>query len=264
MLKPDAAFLEICMPFKLSSLNTRISLEIGQQIDLSMSLEGLRVDVCCISETCIQDSDSVLQIHFPFIISMSVFYVLTSWNPIASVSDSTGVSVALSFRAEVGLINWFSIDSRLWAVRLKGSVKVRRNRRGKQCIFIIAYIWTDFSLDAIKDKLYHKWEIAFDKYRSTRWRFNCTSQILVTIFYRFKPITSYLLLASTFVTVTNMLLDVLLLQPKLGHRLITSWPVTASVIVSMIVVPFETLIWTPIIVWFAPRLSCVSVAIVLP
>ncbi|CAH8627016.1 unnamed protein product [Schistosoma rodhaini] len=100
-------------------------MHIRQQIGLAMSLEGLNVDVCCLSETRIQDSNEVLQIRSPSVASKSLFHVRLSRDPVASSSGLAGVGVALSARAEAALIDWIPINSRLCAVRLESSIKVR-------------------------------------------------------------------------------------------------------------------------------------------
>ncbi|CAH8540670.1 unnamed protein product [Schistosoma guineensis] len=133
-----------------------------------MSLESLNIDVCCLSETRIQDSGEVLQIRSPSVTSKSLFYVRLSGDPVASSSGLAGVGVALSARAEAALIDWIPINSRLCAVRLESSIKVRRNRREKRRLFVIsAYAPTDCSPDAIKDEFYHQLTVLLQKVRST-------------------------------------------------------------------------------------------------
>ena len=91
-----------------------------------------------------------------------------SGDPVASSSGLAGVGVALSARAEAALIDWIPINSRLCAVRLESSIKVRRNRREKRCLFIIsAYAPTDCSPDAIKDEFYHQLTVLLQKARPT-------------------------------------------------------------------------------------------------
>ncbi|CAI2728541.1 unnamed protein product [Schistosoma spindalis] len=86
----------------------------------------------------------------------------------ASSSGLAGVVVALSARAKAALIDWIPINGRLCAVRLESSIKVRRNRREKRCLFVIsAYAPTDCSPDAIKDEFYHQLTVLLQKLRST-------------------------------------------------------------------------------------------------
>ncbi|CAH8489984.1 unnamed protein product [Schistosoma curassoni] len=132
-----------------------------------MSLESLNIDVCCLSETRIQDSGEVLQIRSTSVASKSLFYVRLSGDPVASSSGFSGVGVALSTRAEAALIYWIPINSRLCAVRLESSIKVRGNWHENRCLFVIfAYAPTDCSLNAIKDEFYYQLSV-LQKVRST-------------------------------------------------------------------------------------------------
>ena len=149
-MNTESVFLKPRTPFKLAYFNVRTLMQIGQQMGLDMSLESLNVDVCCLSETRIQDSSEVLQIRSPSVASKSLFHVRLSGDSVASSSGLAGVGVALSARAEAALIDWIPINSRLCAVRLESSIKVRRNRREKRCLFVIsAYDPTDCRPDAI-------------------------------------------------------------------------------------------------------------------
>ncbi|VDP49028.1 unnamed protein product, partial [Schistosoma margrebowiei] len=109
----EAAFLKPRAPFKLAAFNVCTLMQVGQQLGLAMSLESLRIDVCCLSETPIQDSGEVLQIRSTSVTSKSFFYVRLSVDPVASSSGLAGVGVALSARAEAALIDWIPINSRL-------------------------------------------------------------------------------------------------------------------------------------------------------
>ncbi|KAH9590336.1 hypothetical protein MS3_00003064 [Schistosoma haematobium] len=164
-MSTEAVFLK--PPLKLAVFNVRTLMQVGQQIGLAMSLESLNIDVCCLSETRIQDSGEVLQIRSTSVASKSLFYVRLSGDPVAS-SGLAGVGVALSARAKAALIDWIPINSRLCAVKLGSSIKVRRNRREKRRIFVISvYAPTDCSPDAIKDEFYHQLTVLLQKVRST-------------------------------------------------------------------------------------------------
>ncbi|CAH8656790.1 unnamed protein product [Schistosoma margrebowiei] len=166
--RTEAVFLKPRAPFKLDAFNVRTFMHVGQQIGLATSLESLNIDVCCLSETRIQDSGEVLQIRSPSVASKSLFYVRLSGDPVTSSSGLAGVGVALSARAEAALVDWIPINSRLCAVRLESSIKVRRNRREKRCLFVIsAYNPTDCSPDAIKDEFHHQLTVLLQKVRST-------------------------------------------------------------------------------------------------
>ncbi|VDP77922.1 unnamed protein product [Schistosoma mattheei] len=112
-MSTDSVFLKQRAPFKLAAFNVRTPMQVGQQIELAMSLGSLNIDVCCLSETRIQDSGEVLQIRSPPVASKSLFYVRLSEDPVASSSGLAGVGVALSARAEAALIDWIPITSRL-------------------------------------------------------------------------------------------------------------------------------------------------------
>ncbi|CAH8479251.1 unnamed protein product [Schistosoma margrebowiei] len=79
--RTEAVFLKPRAPFKLAAFNVRTLVQVGQQIGLAMSLESLNIDVCCLSETRIQDSDEVLQIRSPSVTSKTLFYVRLSGDP---------------------------------------------------------------------------------------------------------------------------------------------------------------------------------------
>ncbi|KAH9587678.1 ATP-binding cassette sub- A member 3 [Schistosoma haematobium] len=163
----ETVFLKPRAPFKLTAFNERTLMQVGQPIGLTMSLKSLNIDVCCLFETRIQDSGEVLQIRSPSVASKSLFYVRLSGDPVACSSGLAGVGVAPSARDEAALIDWIPINSRLCAVRLESSIKVRRNGREKRCVFVIsAYAPTDYSPDAIKDEFYHQLSI-LQKVRST-------------------------------------------------------------------------------------------------
>lgn len=88
-----------------------------------MYLESPNTDVCCLSETGIQDSSKVLQIRSSYIASESLFYVSLSGDSVASSSGFSGVGVALSSRVKATLIDWIPINSRLCVVRLESTIE---------------------------------------------------------------------------------------------------------------------------------------------
>ncbi|VDP86914.1 unnamed protein product [Schistosoma mattheei] len=134
----ETVFLKPRAPFKLAASNVRTLMQVGQQIELAMSLGSLNIDVCCLSEIRIQDSGEVLQIRSPSVASKSLFHVRLSGDHVASSSGLVGVGVSLSAKAEAPLIDWVPINSRLCAVRLESFTKVRRNGREKRCLFVIS------------------------------------------------------------------------------------------------------------------------------
>ncbi|VDP64341.1 unnamed protein product [Schistosoma mattheei] len=104
-MSTEAVFLKPREPFKVAAFNVRTLIQVGQQTGLAMSLESLNINVCCLSETRIQDSGKELQIRSPSVASKSLFYVRLSGDPVVSLSGLAGVGVAPSARAEVALID---------------------------------------------------------------------------------------------------------------------------------------------------------------
>ncbi|CAH8671779.1 unnamed protein product [Schistosoma haematobium] len=120
----EAVFLRPRARSKLAAFNVRTLMQVRQQIGLAMSLESLNIEVCCLSQTRIQDSGEVLQIRSPSVACKSLFYVRLSGDAMASSSGLADIGVALTARAEAALIDWIPINSRLRAVRLESSIKV--------------------------------------------------------------------------------------------------------------------------------------------
>ena len=52
-------------PVNIGAFNVRTLMQIGQQASLAMTLASLSVDICCISETRIQDPSTVLRLTCP-------------------------------------------------------------------------------------------------------------------------------------------------------------------------------------------------------
>ncbi|KAH9579467.1 hypothetical protein MS3_00009607 [Schistosoma haematobium] len=154
-------------PFKLASFNSRTLMQIGQQIGLAMPLESLNIDDCYLSETRIQDSGEVLKTRSPSVALKNLFYVRFFRDPVTMSFGFVGAGVALSARDETAQIDWIPINSRLCAVRLEGSIKVR-SRCEKRSLFVIsAYAPTDSNPDAIKGGFYHQLTVLLQKVRST-------------------------------------------------------------------------------------------------
>jgi hypothetical protein len=151
-----SAFLRPRVPFKLAAFNVRTLARVGQQAALSRTLETLAIDICCLSETRIQDSSSVIRLTSPAN-SERTFHLRLSGDTEAMASGQAGVGIALSERAEAALLDWIPIDSRLCAVRLEGSCKVSRQKNRKRGLFVVAaYAPTDCSPDAVKDRFYER------------------------------------------------------------------------------------------------------------
>lgn len=113
--------------FKLASFNVLTLMQIGQEMGLAMSLESLNIDICCLSNTLIQNSSQILRVHFLSATSESLFHVRLCGDLVASSSGFAGVDVSLSTWAEAILIDQIPINGRLCDVILESSIKVRKN-----------------------------------------------------------------------------------------------------------------------------------------
>ena len=137
----------------VAAFNVRTLKQAGQQAAFARTLDSLNIDVCCVSETRIQDSSTVIELNAPAV--SSTFRLRTSGDAEAAAAGYAGVGVVLSERAEKCLRDWIPVNSRLCAVRLATSVKASRNRMVNRCLFIVsAYAPTDCSSDAMKDQFY--------------------------------------------------------------------------------------------------------------
>ena len=143
-------------PIHVAAFNVRTLLQIGQQASLAQTLDSLCIDVCCVSETRIQDPSSVMHLKPPGKNPVCSTYTLrVSGDPTASARGLAGVGIALSSRAESSLLDWIPVNSRLCAVRLNGSVRVNKQRNRWRCLFIVSvYAPTDCSADDLKDAFY--------------------------------------------------------------------------------------------------------------
>ncbi|CAH8492285.1 unnamed protein product [Dicrocoelium dendriticum] len=155
--RPQSRLSSLLQPgtqFKLAAFNVRTLLQIGQQAGVARTLETLGIDICCLTETRLQDSNSVYQLVSP-LHPRTRFHLRLSGDAESAASGQAGVGIALSARAETALIDWIPINSRLCAMRLHGSCKVSRCRVEKRALFVIsAYAPTDCSSDIVKDQFY--------------------------------------------------------------------------------------------------------------
>ena len=61
--------LQTCCPVYLAAFNVRTLKQAGQQAALALTLDSLGVDVCCVSETRIQDSSVITELTAPSVSS---------------------------------------------------------------------------------------------------------------------------------------------------------------------------------------------------
>ncbi|MGL5405228.1 MAG: endonuclease/exonuclease/phosphatase family protein, partial [Propionibacteriaceae bacterium] len=146
------------VPFHIGAFNVRTLCQSGQQSALALSLSTFNIDVCCVSETRIQDPSVVMHLKSPVSNSVdSQFTLRVSGDPVATARGLYGVGIALSAKAEAAIADWIPVNSRLCAVRLESSVCVNRYRTKKRCMFIVsAYAPTNSSTDLVKDEFYHQ------------------------------------------------------------------------------------------------------------
>ncbi|RTG89940.1 uncharacterized protein DC041_0008593 [Schistosoma bovis] len=99
-------------------------------------LKSRAIDVCCVSETRIQDPSSVIHLTSPYQNKEPTRFTLcVSGSPDAASRGLAGVGIASSPRAKLALLDWIPVDSRLCAVRLNGTVRTRKDRDTCRCLF---------------------------------------------------------------------------------------------------------------------------------
>ncbi|CAH8665504.1 unnamed protein product [Schistosoma curassoni] len=142
----------------VGAFNVRTLCQIGQHASLAKTLESRAIDVCCVSETRIQDPSSVIHLTSPCQNKEPTRFTLrVSGSPDSASRGLAGVGIALSPRAELALLDWIPVDSRLCAVRLNRTVRIRKDRDTRRCLFVVsAYSPTDCSSDGVKDEFYRK------------------------------------------------------------------------------------------------------------
>ncbi|CAH8579798.1 unnamed protein product [Schistosoma haematobium] len=142
----------------VGAYNVRTLCQIGQQASLVRTLESRAIDVCCVSQTRIQDPSSVIHLTSPCQNKEPTRSTLrVSGSPDSASRGLADVGIALSSRAELALSDWIPVDSRLCAVRLNGTVRIRKDRDTRHCLFVVSvYSPTDCSSDDVKDEFYRK------------------------------------------------------------------------------------------------------------
>ena len=123
----DAPLSPLVIPrtINIRAFNVRTLAQIGQKASLAITLSSLNVDICCVSETRIQDSSAVLQLSCP---NSDEYFLRLSGDNAAAAAGRAGVGFALSSRAHKALIEWISVNSRMCTDRFSSSVKVGCNR----------------------------------------------------------------------------------------------------------------------------------------
>ncbi|TNN13054.1 Craniofacial development protein, partial [Schistosoma japonicum] len=142
----------------VGAFNVRTLSQIGQKASLARTLKSRSIDACCVSETRIQDPSKIINLISPYQNKEAARITLrVSGSPDAASRSLAGIGIALSRRAELALLDWIPVDSRLCAVRLNGTVRTRKDRNTRRCLFVVsAYAPTDCSSDEVKDEFYSK------------------------------------------------------------------------------------------------------------
>ncbi|CAH8658247.1 unnamed protein product [Dicrocoelium dendriticum] len=139
----------------MATFNVRTLRQTGQQAALARTLDTLGIDVCCVSETRINDPNGVIELTAPGLSSR--YWLHASGDADAALTGQAGVGIILSSKAEPSLVDWIPVNSRLCAARLTTSAKVDSRSSTKRCLFVIsAYAPTDCSSNAVKDTFYHE------------------------------------------------------------------------------------------------------------
>ncbi|KER30271.1 hypothetical protein T265_13193, partial [Opisthorchis viverrini] len=131
---PEGVAMECARPS-----TSRTLCQIGQLASLSEMLYT-SVDICCVFETRLQDSTSVV-LPWPIrtISDVPQFTLRVSGDPNTMLRGILGVGFALSPKVEIALLNLIPVNSRLCAVRLSSSIKINaflcgKRRRAKEAM----------------------------------------------------------------------------------------------------------------------------------
>ena len=87
-------FLKPRSPLQIAAFNVRTLMQIGQQACLARTLDSLGIDVCCVSETRIQDPTNVIQLTAPDL--SRKYFLRTSGDDEARAAGHNGVRVLLN------------------------------------------------------------------------------------------------------------------------------------------------------------------------
>ncbi|XP_013791819.1 craniofacial development protein 2-like [Limulus polyphemus] len=137
----------------IGAFNVRTLKQMGQQAALARTLDSLAIAVCCICETRLYDSSTVVELTAPSLTQR--YYLHCSGDPTAEAVGQTGVGVVLNSRAEATLLDWIPISSCLCTIRLKTEIGISSKCSTKRCLFVVAaYAPTNGSCDSAKDTFY--------------------------------------------------------------------------------------------------------------
>lgn len=119
-----------------------------------MTLEYRTVFVYFVTETRIEDLSGFRYLNSPYQDKEASGFILwVSRSRCAAPHCLAVVGIALSPWAELALLDWITVDSRLCAVQLNRTVRTRKDRDTRRCLFVIsAYSPTNCSSDHVKDE----------------------------------------------------------------------------------------------------------------
>ena len=83
----------------IAAFNVRTLKQAGQQVALAQTLDTLKIDVCCLSETRIQDPSIVVDIYTP--LSRTQYRLRTSGDPASEAEGIAGVGIVHVLRAAI-------------------------------------------------------------------------------------------------------------------------------------------------------------------
>ena len=87
----------------MAAFNVRTLRQSGQQAALARTLDSLAIDICCISETRIQDPSIISELTAPLLSTR--YFLRTSGTPDNAAAGIGGVGIVLSSRAESSLVD---------------------------------------------------------------------------------------------------------------------------------------------------------------
>ena len=135
------------------AFNVRTLKQLGQFDALARTLDTLRIDVCCVSETRIQDSSRRQKLTAPGL--ENPYWLYTSEDDQSLALGRAGVGIAFSSRAISSLVDWIPFNSRLCVARLATSIKTASRGCAHRNLFLIStYAPTDCSDVSIKEEFY--------------------------------------------------------------------------------------------------------------
>ena len=117
----------------VGAFNVRTLAKIGHHVSLAITLNTLNIDICCVSETRIQNFSIVVQLSC--LNSTRKFFLYLSGDDTAA---AVGVGIGLSNRVEMTLLNWIPVNSHPYAASFSSLVKYNQNRSQNRTLFIVS------------------------------------------------------------------------------------------------------------------------------